>query len=69
VTVPDPVPPFDVVRANVPGEVKLKVAVTDVSAAIVTVHVPVPVHPPPDQPANVEPASGVAVNVIVVPLS
>jgi hypothetical protein len=33
------------------------------------VHVPVPVHPPPDQPANVEPELGVAVSVTAVPLA
>jgi len=34
----------------------------------VTVHVPVPVQPPPLQPENVEPAAGVAVKVTAVPL-
>ena len=40
---------------------------TDVAALIVVVHVPVPAQPPPLQPANVEPAAGVAVNVTTVP--
>jgi len=38
-----------------------------VSALIVTVHVPVPEHPPPDQPAKLEPAADDAVNVTCVP--
>jgi hypothetical protein len=46
---------------------ELKVAVTEVSAFRVTVHVPVPEQPPPDQPTNVEPVSGVAVNLILLP--
>jgi hypothetical protein len=33
-----------------------------------TVQVPVPLHPPPLQPANVESAAGVAVNVIIEPV-
>ena len=45
------------------------VAVTAVSAVSATTHVPVPVQPPPDQPVNVEPASGVAVNVTDVPFA
>ena len=32
-----------------------------------TVHVPVPEHPPPDQPLKLEPEAGVAVTVTVVP--
>jgi hypothetical protein len=49
--------------------VVLKVAVTLVLAAKVTVQVPVPEHPPPVQPANVEPELGVAVSVTAVPLA
>ena len=45
-----------------------KLAVTVVLAIRVTTQVPVPEHPPPVQPVNVEPASGVAVSVTVVPL-
>ena len=41
---------------------------TDVAALIVTLHVPVPVQPPPLQPVNVEPAAGAAVKVTTVPL-
>lgn len=44
-------------------------AVTLVAAATVTVHVPVPEHPPPDHPANVEPLSAVAVRVTEEPWS
>jgi hypothetical protein len=44
------------------------VAVTDVAALIVRLHVPVPVQPPPLQPVKVEPAAGVAVKVTTVPL-
>ena len=40
----------------------LKVAVTDCAALIVTVHAPVPEHPQPLQPANVEPDAADAVN-------
>ena len=45
----------------------VKVAVTDVAAVIVTVHVPVPEHPPPDQPEKVDPLVAEAVRVIDVP--
>ena len=44
-----------------------KVAVTEVAELMVSVQAFVPEHPPPDQPAKVEPASGVAVTVTVVP--
>lgn len=43
------------------------VAVTVASAFMVIVHVPVPEHPPPDQPAKVEQVSGCAVKVIEAP--
>jgi hypothetical protein len=46
----------------------VKVAVTVVAAESVTVHVPVPEHPPPLQPVKVEPAAGAAVSVTAVPL-
>ena len=46
-----------------------KTGLTDLSAVIVTVHVvAVPTHAP-FQPANVAPASGVAVSVTTVPLA
>ena len=41
---------------------------TDLAALTVTVHVPVPLQPPPLQPVNMEPAVGVAANVTAVPL-
>jgi hypothetical protein len=43
------------------------VAVTVVAAFIVTVHVPLPVHPPL-QPPNTMPLAGVAVSVTTAPL-
>jgi hypothetical protein len=45
----------------------VKVAVTDWSLFMVTVQVPVPEHPPPLQPVNVEFPSATAVSVTDVP--
>src|SRR5262249_26938496 len=53
VMVPLPVPDF--VTLSVKDDCK-NVAVTVAAALIVTVHVPVPVQPPPLQPLNVDPA-------------
>src|SRR3989344_4466354 len=39
----------------------LNVAVTETASFKITAHVPVPEHPPPDQPANIEPGLAVAV--------
>jgi hypothetical protein len=70
-TVPRPLPvtvPFPAlltVRLT-PCE-SLNVAVTIVVEVRVSVQAPVPVHPPPLQPANVEPVAGLAVSVTVVP--
>jgi hypothetical protein len=64
VTVPDPVPDFLTVKLYA---VVAKVAVTDVAAVIDTVQVPVPEHPPPDQPVKVYPLFVEAVNVTDVP--
>jgi len=64
VTVPLPLPLS--VTVNVGNVVFVKVAETDVLAFIVTAHAPVPLHAPP-QPANVELATGLAVNVTWVP--
>jgi hypothetical protein len=64
VTMPVPAPAG--VTVNVCGPMK-NVAVTVVSAFNTTVHVPVPLHPPPDQPENTEPAAAAAVNVTLVP--
>jgi hypothetical protein len=36
---------------------------------MVTLHVPVPEHPPPLQPLNVEPPAALAVSVTTVPLA
>src|SRR5262245_65859179 len=61
-----------VVPATSGSSVKLlvagvKVAVTDVAPITVTTHVPVPVQPPPLQPVKVDPATGAAVRVTMVP--
>ena len=45
----------------------VNVDVTEVAEVTVTVHVPVPLQPPPLQPLKVEPADGDAVSVIMVP--
>ena len=57
------------VAAGVPDGTWLNVAVTAVSAFIVTWQVPVPEQPPPDQPVNPEPDAGVAFKVTVVPVA
>jgi hypothetical protein len=62
-TVPPPVPARLTESAWV---IRAKVAVTDAAASTVTVQVPVPEHPAPDQPAKVEVASGVAVSTTAV---
>ncbi len=66
VTVPVPVPDFVTVKLYV---VMAKVAVTDVAAVIDTVQVPVPEHPPPNQPVKVYPLVAEAVKVSDVPRS
>jgi len=65
VTVPLPVPDFDMesVKDDWTNE-----AATVVAALMVTVHVPVPVQPPPLQPENVEPAAAAAVSVTDEPV-
>jgi hypothetical protein len=65
-TLPLPVPDGVTVSAK---DDCTKLAVTDVVALIVTVQGPVPVQPPPLQPENVEPAAGVPVRVMAVPLA
>jgi hypothetical protein len=45
----------------------VKVAVTVVDAASVTVHAPTPLQPPPAQPTKVEPSAGVAASWTMVP--
>jgi hypothetical protein len=47
---------------------RVKVAVTAVAVERDREQVPVPEHPPPLQPENVEPGSGLAVRVTAVPL-
>jgi hypothetical protein len=49
------------------GGIRLNVAVTVASELSVTLHDPVPEQAPPDQPANVEPGAGIAVNATMVP--
>ena len=56
------------VTVNVTLVLSVNVAVTAASALSVTMQVPVPLHPPPLHPANVESAAGAAVNVTTVPL-
>ena len=46
----------------------LKAAVTDLAASMARVHPPVPVQPPPDQPAKLEPGLADAERVTTVPL-
>jgi hypothetical protein len=60
VTVPAPLPAFVTASRCV---LRVNIAVTIIGAETLTVHGPVPVQPPPDQPVNVEPVAAVAVNV------
>jgi len=57
---PPPPPPLCVAVA-------VKADVTVVATVISTVHVPVPEHPPPDQPEKVYPLAAEAVKVTDVP--
>jgi hypothetical protein len=45
----------------------VNVALTAVAAFMVTLQLPVPEHPPPDQPEKEEPAAGEGLSVTVVP--
>ena len=66
--VPDPVPDLETVKLKLPtGGGGANVAVIVVSELIVTTHVPVPEHPPPDHPEKELSVSGIAVKVTVVP--
>lgn len=65
VTVPLAVPFLETLNVKFVGET-LNVAVTDLAAVIETMQLPEPVQAP-DQPANTDPAFGVAVNVTLVP--
>jgi hypothetical protein len=62
-TWPEPLPAGVTVNVWVGAAAVLNVAVTVVSLFSVTVQVPVPEQPPPDQPANVEPEEAAAVSV------
>ena len=42
---------------------RVKVAVTVLSASIVTLHSPVPLQPPPLHPLNSQPVAGVAASI------
>lgn len=65
-TLPEPVPASVTLIRSGGGE---NVAVTAWSLLMVTLQVDVPEQPPPDQPANTEPALGVAERVTVDPSS
>src|SRR2546426_3524880 len=65
VTVPLPLP-ADVTLRVYSG---VKLALTACAALIVTMQVPVPLHPAPLQPANTDPLAGAAVKVTCVPLT
>lgn len=65
VTIPVPEPDFVIFKATGVSNI----AVIAVSLFIITVQVPVPLQPPPDQPANTELAFGVAVSVITAPVA
>jgi hypothetical protein len=64
VTLPAPRPARTTVSATGAGA---NAAPTVVAVASVTVHGPLPEHPPPDQPLKIEPAAGAAVRVTLVP--
>src|SRR5207249_1706211 len=65
VTVPAPSPAAETVSTNV----RVKVAVTEVSVVMATTHGAVPTQPPPLQPVNTEPGAGLAVRVTVASLA
>jgi len=66
-TEPEPVPALLTVNVRF-TTAALKVAVTDLSASMLTLQAPVPLHAP-DQPAKVDPPAGVAVRPTVVPVA
>jgi hypothetical protein len=57
------------VKLGGPAGGPLNVAVTERLAVIVTAHAPVPLHPPPLQPAKDEPGVAAAVSVTPAPLA
>ena len=56
------------VSANSPGGT-LKIAVSEMSWVMVSVHGSVPLQPPPLQPVKTKPTAGVPVRVTTVPLA
>jgi len=66
-TVPDPVPASDTVNTSDTTGLAVNVAVTERGAVSMTVHAFAPLHPAPDQPANADPALGVAVRLTFCP--
>ena len=66
VTVPLPVPDLLTVSRKVGTTARSNCAFTVCAAVIVTLHAPAPLHPPPLQPMNVEPAVAVAVSATTV---
>jgi hypothetical protein len=67
ITVPDPLPASETVRVSDARGIAVNVAVTFLAELIATVQLPVPLHPPPDQPANRDPEAGLAANVMFCP--
>src|SRR4029079_19613034 len=65
-TVPEPLPLFETVNVDV--GIGGNPASTVESDDRLTTHVPVPEHPPPLQPVNVEPDDAVAVSVTLFPV-
>src|SRR5262245_40961175 len=56
-------PPLPAIVTSIVDPPSSKVGVTVTSPVTANVQSPVPLHPPPDQPANDEPAAGVACRV------
>src|SRR5690348_16232031 len=69
VMVPLPDPAASTVRVKLEGAPTAKPAVTTVSATRFREQGPVPLHPPPLQPVNVEPGAAAAVRVTATPLT
>jgi hypothetical protein len=65
VTTPLPLP----VGLTVSVRTAVKVAVTLAAETMLTMHVPVPEQPPPDQPANLDPLAGSPVSLTWVPIA